>query len=246
MLTTDIDKQAVEKVYGRWAPVYDLVFGAVFERGRRAAIAASERVGGRVLEVGVGTGISLPHYSGACQVFGIDLSEPMLRKARRRVAERRLCNVESLAVMDAERLNFPDASFDVVVAQYVVNTVPHPEVALDEFARVLKPDGEIVLLNRVGADAGPRRVFEHLFQPVANRLGWRSDFPWDRFARWIVNSPHGIHLIERRPMLPLGHFSLIRFGKAAVSAGADRPVKVSNGVTTVVPPHRSRLATTKN
>ena len=213
MVTTDIDRDAVAKVYARWAPVYDLVFGAVFERGRRAAIAASERVGGRILEVGVGTGISLPYYSERSRVFGIDLSAHMLQKARRRVAGRRLNNVERLAVMDAERLDFPDASFDVVVAQYVVNTVPHPEIALDEFARVLKPGGEIVLLNRVGADAGPRRVFEHLFQPVANKLGWRSEFPWERFAHWLESSPYEVRLLERRPMPPLGHFSLIRFRK---------------------------------
>ena len=213
MVTTDIDRDAVAKVYARWAPVYDLVFGAVFERGRRAAIAASERVGGRILEVGVGTGISLPYYSERSRVFGIDLSAHMLLKARRRVAGRRLNNVERLAVMDAERLDFADASFDVVVAQYVVNTVPHPEIALDEFARVLKPGGEIVLLNRVGADAGPRRVFEHLFQPVANKLGWRSEFPWERFAQWVESTPHKVHLVERRPMPPLGHFSLIRFRK---------------------------------
>jgi SAM-dependent methyltransferase len=111
MLKTDIDKQAVKKVYGRWAPIYDLVFGAIFERGRRAAIAASERIGGRILEVGVGTGISLAYYSHKCRVVGIDLSEQMLRKARQRVVERSLRNVEGLAVMDAERLDFPDASF---------------------------------------------------------------------------------------------------------------------------------------
>jgi len=221
-MTADLDRQAVAKVYARWAPVYDLVFGAVFERGRRAAILASERVGGRILEVGVGTGISLPYYSNSSRVFGVDLSEEMLQKARRRVVERHLRNVERLAVMDAERLDFPDASFDVVVAQYVVNTVPNPEAALDEFARVLKPGGEIVLLNRVGADAGPRRVLEHLFQPVANRLGWRSEFPWGRFARWAERTPHGMRLIERRPMPPLGHFSLIRFGKVAAGADAAR------------------------
>jgi phosphatidylethanolamine/phosphatidyl-N-methylethanolamine N-methyltransferase len=105
----------------------------------------------------------------------------------------------------------------------VVNTVPHPEAALDEFARVLKPGGEIVILNRVGADAGPRRVLEHLFQPVANRLGWRSEFPWGRFARWAEATPYDMRLIERRPVPPLGHFSLIRFGKAAAEARAEQP-----------------------
>ena len=81
----DLDKQTVTKAYARWAPVYDLVFGAVFERGRQAAIAAAERIGGRILEVGVGTGISLPNYSKNCRLCGIDISGPMLRKAEERV-----------------------------------------------------------------------------------------------------------------------------------------------------------------
>ena len=134
----DLDKQTVTKAYDRWAPVYDLVFGAVFERGRDAAIAAAERVGGRILEVGVGTGIALPHYSKNSRLCGIDISEQMLRKAQERVTELGLNNVEGLWVMDAEHLTFPDNSFDVVVAQYVVTTAPNPEATLDEFARVLE------------------------------------------------------------------------------------------------------------
>src|SRR5438046_7191945 len=97
----ELDKETIAKAYARWAPVYDLVFGAVFERGRRAAIAAAERVGGRILEVGVGTGISLPGYSSQNRIIGIDLSEEMLRKAQRRVAQLSLTNVEKLEMMDA-------------------------------------------------------------------------------------------------------------------------------------------------
>src|SRR6185437_967252 len=111
--------------YARWAPIYDLVFGAVFDRGRRAAVAAAERIGGRILEVGVGTGISLPGYSSANSIIGVDLSEAMLRKARARVEGLSLGNVLRLEVMDAEHLSFSDASFDVVVAHYVVSTVPN-------------------------------------------------------------------------------------------------------------------------
>src|ERR1700758_4148302 len=103
----DLDKQTVTKAYARWAPVYDLVFGAVFERGRHAAIAAAERIGGRILEVGVGTGISLPHYSPKNRLVGIDLSEPMLRKAQERVADLGLDHVEAVLVMDAEHMSFP-------------------------------------------------------------------------------------------------------------------------------------------
>jgi phosphatidylethanolamine/phosphatidyl-N-methylethanolamine N-methyltransferase len=214
---TELDKQTVTKAYARWAPVYDLVFGAVFERGREAAIVAAERVGGRILEVGVGTGISLPQYSRQSRLCGVDISEPMLRKARERVAENDLGNVEGLWVMDAEHLSFPDESFDVVVAQYVVTTVPHPEATLDEFARVLKPGGEIILVSRVGAEAGLRRALEHWFQPAARKLGWRTEFSFERYARW-ADRTSGVSLVERRAMPPLGHFSLIRFAK---DGGAD-------------------------
>src|ERR1700737_2737003 len=147
----ELDKETIAKAYARWAPVYDLVFGAVFERGRHAAIAAAERIGGRILEVGVGTGISLPDYSPRNRLCGVDISEPMLRKAKERGAEFGLTNVGGRLVMDAEHLFFPDASFDVVVAQYVIATVPDPEATLDEFARILKPGGEIVVVSRVGA-----------------------------------------------------------------------------------------------
>ena len=160
-----LDRDTIEKAYARWAPVYDVVFGRVFEQGRMASIAAAEQHvgagGGRILEVGVGTGISLSSYQRNHRIVGIDISAPMLRRAQERVAEQGLDNVEALAVMDAKHLALPDASFDVVVAQYVITAVPDPEATLDEFLRVLKPGGEIVLVNHLGADvaasAGARR-----------------------------------------------------------------------------------------
>jgi phosphatidylethanolamine/phosphatidyl-N-methylethanolamine N-methyltransferase len=210
-----LDREQIEKAYARWAPVYDLVFGAVFERGRMAAIEAAEKhcgaAGGRILEVGVGTGISLPDYSRVNRIVGIDISAPMLKRAQERVVEHRLGNVEALAVMDAKHLAVPDASFDVVVAQYVITAVPDPEATLDDFARVLKPGGEIILVNHLGAENGFRRVFEQGFSPLARRLGWSPEFPWARLQRWADRT--GFTVIERRPMPPMGHFSLIRFGK---------------------------------
>ncbi|HET9717204.1 MAG TPA: class I SAM-dependent methyltransferase [Pseudolabrys sp.] len=217
----DIDKSSVERAYARWAPVYDLVFGAVFDAGRRAAIEAAEKAcgegGGRILEVGVGTGISLPDYSRQNTIVGIDLSEPMLRKAHERVSEKGLANVEALAVMDAARMALPDNSFDVVVAQFVITAVPNPEATLDEFARVIRPGGEIVLVNHIGAEAGPRRVFELCFAPVARRLGWRPEFRFGRLSDWAQRHA-GVRLLEQRPMPPLGHFSLIRFQRLAAEA----------------------------
>jgi phosphatidylethanolamine/phosphatidyl-N-methylethanolamine N-methyltransferase len=214
----EIDIGTVAKAYARWAPVYDIVFGAVFDAGRKATIAAAERIGGRILDVGIGTGISLTDYSPKNRISGVDYSEPMLRKAHDRVIFHKLANVEALAVMDARHLGFADAFFDVVVAQYVITAVPDPEATLDEFARVTRPGGEIILVNHLGAEGGFRRVFEQGFAPVARRLGWRPEFRWGRLAQWAER--HGrVRVVERRPMPPMGHFSLIRFERMGGEAG---------------------------
>ena len=212
-MAAELDKDTVAKAYARWAPVYDLVFGAVFDRGRKASIAAAERIGGRILEVGVGTGLSLSDYATTTKVCGGDISEPMLRKAQQRVRSLGLKNVETLAVMDAKNLAFADSFFDAVVAQYVITAVPDPEATLDDFIRVLKPGGELILVNHIGAESGPRRAFELAFAPLARRLGWRPEFPWARLVNWAATHG-GVVLAERRPMPPMGHFSLIRYRKA--------------------------------
>jgi phosphatidylethanolamine/phosphatidyl-N-methylethanolamine N-methyltransferase len=209
----DIDRAGVEKAYQRWAPVYDLVFGKVFDQGRQSTIAEADRIGGRVLDVGVGTGLSLSDYSPTTKVCGVDISEPMLRRAQQRVRDERLLNVETLAVMDAKHLAFADNFFDAVVAQYVITAVPDPEATLDDFIRVLKPGGELILVNHIGAESGFRRLSELAFAPLARRLGWRPEFPWDRLVAW-EKAHGGVSLAERRPMPPLGHFSLIRYRKA--------------------------------
>ena len=209
----DIDRARVEKAYQRWAPVYDLVFGKVFDQGRQSTIAEADRIGGRVLDVGVGTGLSLSDYSPTTKVCGVDISEPMLRRAQQRVREQRLLNVETLAVMDAKHLAFADNFFDAVVAQYVITAVPDPEATLDDFIRVLKPGGELILVNHIGAESGFRRLSELAFAPLARRLGWRPEFPWGRLVAW-EKAHGGVSLTERRPMPPLGHFSLIRYRKA--------------------------------
>jgi phosphatidylethanolamine/phosphatidyl-N-methylethanolamine N-methyltransferase len=211
-MTLEMSTDGVAQAYGRWAPVYDLVFGPVFRQGRASAIRAAERIGGRILEVGVGTGISLPGYAKTSLVTGVDISEPMLDKARERVRKLKLGNVEKIAVDDAEALSFADNEFDVVVAQYVVSAVPHPERALDEFARVCKPGGEIIITTRVGAEKGIRKTIEKGLMPVTSRLGFRTDFPFELYTDWAATRSD-VTLIEKRALKPLGHFSLVRFAK---------------------------------
>lgn len=210
---TTLETAGVARAYDRWAPIYDMVFGPVFARGRSAAVEVAERIGGRVLEVGIGTGISLPSYSRATRLTGIDISAPMLAKAQERVRTLGLRNVEGLEVMDAEKLTFADDAFDVVVAQYVVTAVPNPEAALDEFLRVLRPGGEIVITTRIGAEKGLRALIERALMPVTARLGWRTEFPFERYSAWAAS--RGVDLRERRALPPLGHFSLIRLAKPA-------------------------------
>jgi phosphatidylethanolamine/phosphatidyl-N-methylethanolamine N-methyltransferase len=205
---------SVETAYDRWAPIYDLVFGNVFATGRREAIEAAERAGTRILEVGVGTGISLPLYSPDSELHGVDISDAMLDKARDRVRCLGLANVREIKRMDAEALRYPDDAFDVVVAQYVVTAVPDPEKALDEFLRVVRPGGEIVITTRVGAGHGLRGGIEKALMPLTSRLGFRTDFPWSRYEDWAARTPQ-VKLIEQRPLPPLGHFSLVRYRKLA-------------------------------
>ena len=144
-MTGDLDKATVERAYARWAPIYDAVCGPIFERGRRAAASAARAVGGRILEVGVGTGLSFDDYDAATEIVGIDFSEAMIARARERRASGRYPHVRDLFVMDAHNLAFPDASFDCVVAQFVITLVADPERVLSECARVVRPGGRITV-----------------------------------------------------------------------------------------------------
>jgi phosphatidylethanolamine/phosphatidyl-N-methylethanolamine N-methyltransferase len=210
----EMQTAGVATAYDRWAPIYDLVFGNVFATGRREAIEAAERAGRRILEVGVGTGISLPLYHPDSELHGVDISDAMLDKAKERVERLGLTNVREVKRMDAEALRYRDDAFDVVVAQYVVTAVPDPEKALDEFVRVVRPGGEIVITTRVGAGRGFRGGIEKALMPVTSRLGFRTDFPWSRYEEWAARTPR-VSLIEQRPLPPLGHFSLVRYRKLA-------------------------------
>jgi phosphatidylethanolamine/phosphatidyl-N-methylethanolamine N-methyltransferase len=199
----------VEEAYARWAPVYDLAFTLVMAPGRRAAVAAAQRLGGLILDVGVGTGLELPMFRPDVKLVGVDLSEPMLRRAQSRVSREKLRQVAGLCVMDATRLAFPSGHFESVVAPYVLTVVPDPKATLDELARVVKPGGEIVLVNHVGAETGPIAWIEAWLGKKSASLGWRPEFPWAILGDWIDSRPD-MRLVERRKIAPFGLFTLAR------------------------------------
>jgi phosphatidylethanolamine/phosphatidyl-N-methylethanolamine N-methyltransferase len=216
----DLDNHTVGKVYARWAPVYDVVFDKIMAAGRRAAVAAAMRAGPRVVDVGVGTGLELRYFGARARVVGIDLSVPMLRKAQERIRAGAMRHVLGLCVMDAARLAFADGAFDAVIAPYVITVVPHPEATLDELMRVVRPGGEIVLVNHIGAERGPRAAFERWLARQTHHIGWRPTFSWTRIAAWQARRPD-VELAERRPVPPFGLFTLVRFRKRTAD---ERPV----------------------
>ncbi len=210
-----MDIDAVTASYRRWAPIYDATFGKITRPGRLRATAHANALGGRVLEVGVGTGLALRHYRPELEVTGIDFSNEMLERAHEKVDELGLSNVSDLRQMDARVLDFPDDRFDTVVAMYLISVVPEPEKVLAEMARVCKPDGEIVLVNHFAKDDGPLGRLESMLGPFADRMGWHADFRLD-----TVLGSGSVAELGREPLPPLGLFTFLRLKPLKAAAKA--------------------------
>jgi len=209
-----------EAAYSRWAPVYDLIFDLPFHPGRAAAARAAGAAagpGGEILVVGVGTGLELPLLPGNVLATGIDISAPMLRAARARVECEGLAQVKGLHVMDAAALEFPDAAFDVALAPYVMSVVPAPARVLDEMWRVLRPGGQMVLMNHFSAERGARARIEAVLEKSAGWLGWHPQFPYGAVGDWIA-AHEDATILERRRIAPFRLFTLLRVQKAAEGA----------------------------
>ena len=180
-----LDQQASDAAYDRWAPIYDLVFNLPFQPGRRAAAQAAAAAAGRngdILVVGVGTGLELPLLPATARVTGVDLSRAMLEVARKRVARQGLAQVKALLEMDAQALSFEAAVFNVALAPYVMSVVPDPTKALDEMWRVVRPGGELVLINH-----------------FASTRGWQAAVDQPRYG---PNTPAVLEALRRLEALP--------------------------------------------
>lgn len=198
--------EAIQKTYRRWAPVYDLTFGRITQGGRILAADHVNAQGGVVLEVGIGTGLALEYYAPNVRITGIDLSAEMLREAEIRARKKGLKNLSGLYEMDARVLAFPDAAFDHVAAMHIMSVVPEPERVLDEMARVVRPGGSVLIANHFAGRAEGWSVIERLAAPLANLLGWHSDFAIDR----VLGHPK-LKLEEQVQVSPFGLMTYLRF-----------------------------------
>jgi phosphatidylethanolamine/phosphatidyl-N-methylethanolamine N-methyltransferase len=195
----------VQRAYRRWAPFYDQTFGKIVDAGVQQTAARASDIGGTLLDVGVGTGLALPHYGQSLQVTGIDLSADMLMRARQRAERAQISNLQSLEIMDATAMTFPDGHFDIAVAMYVLTVVPQPAAVMHEMARVVRPGGTVLVAGHFSSQ-GLTGLIEKGLARQAPRLGWRPEFPID-----TVLVSDKLRLTSLKPIKPFGFFSLLEF-----------------------------------
>ncbi len=172
-------QSSVIKIYDRWGGIYDLIFKQIFSEGRNVGVEMLNlKAGEKLLEVGVGTGLSLPLYPRYSQITGIDISSKMLDQAREKIQKENLTNIE-LDVMDAQAMTYPDNSFDCVTACYVVSAAPDPHKVVAEVCRVCKPGGRIVFINHFKSHNRILAAFETLINGVCRKWGWETTLDLD-------------------------------------------------------------------
>ncbi len=215
-----MDLKKVERVYTSYAGIYDQIFGKVFHEGRESAIRnLNVQPNEHILEVGVGTGLALPMYPRHCRIVGIDLSEGMLAKAKERAEALQLSHVE-LRRMDAGAMDFPDDTFDTVVAAYVVTAVPDYRKVVNEMIRVCRPGGRIIMLNHFSNGNKLIAAVEKVISPLTKHLGWRTDLSLN-----TVLEGTSLHVARKQKVNPLRFWALVecvnaKNGYAALNGGA--------------------------
>lgn len=219
-----MDNASIKAAYKRYARYYDRLFGPVFAPGRKLAIQhLGEQSGKRILEVGVGTGLSLPNYQTDTQVVGIDISTDMLNIARGRARDQSLDHVESLLEMDAEKLSFDDNSFDAVIAMYVASVVPHPDRLMTEMARVCKPGGDILVINHFASENPILRAMEWLLSPLSRFVGFRPSMDIAELPQPAGYERVGIHRANL-----FGYWKLVHFRAESLEAQGNTDLEVNS------------------
>jgi phosphatidylethanolamine/phosphatidyl-N-methylethanolamine N-methyltransferase len=217
-LAHDLPQTTVEKAYGYWAWIYDGLCGPIFRSAHLAITRAANRIGGQVLEVGVGTGLLLPLYRRDMSVTGLDISEKMLAKARARLGDDRLPQVVALETGDIHTIGHSDHSYDVIVLPFVLTLLSAPETALDNCRRMLRPGGELIIVSHFQSKTGWIASAERWIAPRIASLGLRPDFPVERVRAW-ADQHADMDMLPVEPVGALRVYSLLRIRKSLVAVG---------------------------
>lgn len=176
-----MELDSIKKIYAGYSGIYDALFKRFFYPRIKHAITYMDiKSGDRVLDVGVGTGLSLAEFPKNCKVVGIDLSTEMLRKAKEKIVQNRLDHIQVMS-MDAMRIGFRDDSFDKVFISHVVSVVPDPYKVMSEVRRVCRKGGQVVIVNHFKSSNRIVEIVEKLINPVCKKIGWRSDLCLNEF-----------------------------------------------------------------
>lgn len=195
-MDVSLRERQVRRAYDLYSPIYDFLFKKIFEPGRIAAVRLlGPALRGRVLEVGIGTGLNLPLYPPDIELVGIDLSEGMLRRAQEKVEALGMGRV-TLRVMDAAAMDFPDGAFDATLATYVISAVPDPVAVLREMRRVTRPGGILVILNHFRSQNPVMRRLEDVLAPVCVHLGWKTNLPLTPLLQTVGLTPEVIRRVN--------------------------------------------------
>lgn len=191
------------QIYSKFSHLYDKIFTRVFtERIVNVIRGLDIKPGAKVLEVGIGTGLSMPAYPSHCKVTGIDLAPDMLSRARRKAAKNGWHHIELLE-MDALNLKFPDSSFDYVTSFHVISVVPDPVQMMNEIHRVCKPAGKVVIINHFQTTLPVIGPIVGGLDPLTRRLGWSASLRMNqvfdevpiRIEKCFKTSPHSLFTV---------------------------------------------------
>ncbi|MBI5643660.1 MAG: methyltransferase domain-containing protein [Deltaproteobacteria bacterium] len=176
-----MELESIKKIYAGYSSVYDALFKRFFYPRIKHAITYMDiKPGDRILDVGVGTGLSLCEFPRHCNVVGIDLSTEMLTEAKKKIAVNKLDNIRVLS-MDAMKVGFKDDSFDKVFISHVVSVVPDPYKLMSEVRRVCRKGGQVVIVNHFKSKNKVIETVEKIINPVCKKIGWRSDLCLNEF-----------------------------------------------------------------
>lgn len=220
-----MDLISVRRAYRLYAPVYDYVFGRIVSEGRRLAVSRfRQHPGDRILETGVGTGLSLPYYKPHVQVTGVDVSPEMLARARRRFQSSRHPQVHALLEMDAQEMKFPDNRFHGAVAMYVASVVPDPRAMMREMFRVTEPGAPVLVVNHFASSKPFLRTMESRLAPFSRRLGFQPDFSLEHFIDILGFQPERVTTVNVG-----GYWKLLEFRTPAHVNGSNHHANNGHG-----------------